>query len=149
MYVPYFGTRFFEDLLKKWYIRADVPLFRSFCRFYGTGLRYKCSGSHFEEGKLNHFARSNPTNSVKNQKKTVSRETAFVCDLLSVIDYSMIVETVPAPTVWPPSRIANLRPCSIAIGVISSTEIVTWSPGIHISVPSGRCATPVTSVVLK
>ena len=40
-------------------------------------------------------------------------------------------------------------PFSIAIGVISSTSISTLSPGMHISVPSGRVITPVTSVVLK
>ena len=30
--------------------------------------------------------------------------------------YSMIVATRPDPTVRPPSRIANVRPCSIATG---------------------------------
>ena len=39
--------------------------------------------------------------------------------------YSMIDATVPDPTVRPPSRIANLRPSSIATGWISSTVIVT------------------------
>ena len=63
--------------------------------------------------------------------------------------YSMIVATRPEPTVRPPSRIANVRPCSIAIGWISSIVISTLSPGMHISVPSGRLITPVTSVVLK
>ena len=63
--------------------------------------------------------------------------------------YSMIVATRPDPTVRPPSRIANVRPCSIAIGWISSMVISTLSPGMHISVPSGREITPVTSVVLK
>ena len=53
-------------------------------------------------------------------------------------DYSMIVATRPDPTVRPPSRIANVRPCSIAIGWISSIVISTLSPGMHISVPSGR-----------
>ena len=38
---------------------------------------------------------------------------------------------------------------SMAIGVISSTVISTWSPGRHISTFSGRVMTPVTSVVLK
>ena len=33
--------------------------------------------------------------------------------------------------------------------VISSTSMVTLSPGMHISVPSGRLITPVTSVVRK
>ena len=63
--------------------------------------------------------------------------------------YSMIVATRPDPTVRPPSRIANVSPCSIAIGWISSIVISTLSPGMHISVPSGRLQTPVTSVVLK
>ena len=63
--------------------------------------------------------------------------------------YSMIVATRPDPTVRPPSRIANVRPCSIAIGWISSIVISTLSPGMHISVPSGRLITPVISVVLK
>ena len=59
----------------------------------------------------------------------------------------MIVATRPDPTVRPPSRIAKVRPCSIAIGWISSMVISTLSPGMHISVPSGRLITPVTSVV--
>ena len=68
---------------------------------------------------------------------------------ISSYNYSMIVATRPDPTVRPPSRIANVRPCSIAIGWMSSIVISTLSPGIHISVPSGRLQTPVTSVVLK
>jgi hypothetical protein len=63
--------------------------------------------------------------------------------------YSTTSETVPAPTVRPPSRIANRNPFSIAIGAINSISIATLSPGITISTPSGRCATPVTSVVRK
>ena len=68
---------------------------------------------------------------------------------ISSYNYSMIVATRPEPTVRPPSRIANVRPCSIAIGWISSIVISTLSPGMHISVPSGRVITPVISVVLK
>ena len=64
-------------------------------------------------------------------------------------DYSIIVATLPEPTVLPPSRIANVRPCSIAIGWMSSIVISTLSPGMHISVPAGSSQTPVTSVVLK
>ena len=63
--------------------------------------------------------------------------------------YSMIVATRPDPTVRPPSRIAKVRPWLIAIGWISSIVISTLSPGMHISVPSGKLQTPVTSVVLK
>src|SRR5262249_24332755 len=64
-------------------------------------------------------------------------------------DYSMISATTPETTVRPPSRIANRCVLSIAIGVISSTVISTLSPGITISVPLGRFATPVTSVARK
>ena len=63
--------------------------------------------------------------------------------------YSIIVATRPDPTVRPPSRIANVRPCSIATGWMSSIVISTLSPGMHISVPAGSSQTPVTSVVLK
>src|SRR6266481_3953954 len=35
--------------------------------------------------------------------------------------YSITFVTTPAPTVLPPSRMANLRPCSIAMGAISVT----------------------------
>ena len=61
----------------------------------------------------------------------------------------MTSETTPEPTVRPPSRIANRRPWSMAIGWISSISIWTLSPGMTISVPSGSFATPVTSVVRK
>ena len=64
-------------------------------------------------------------------------------------NYSMIFETTPAPTVRPPSRMAKRRPSSIAIGAISSTSNFRLSPGITISVPSGRVTVPVTSVVRK
>ena len=64
-------------------------------------------------------------------------------------DYSITSVTTPEPTVLPPSLIANLSPSSIAIGVISSISMTTLSPGMHISVPSGRLRSPVTSVVLK
>src|SRR5262249_1498293 len=68
-------------------------------------------------------------------------------DLLAA--YSKILVTTPAPTVRPPSRMAKRSPSSIAIGVISSIFIWTLSPGMTISVPSGRVQTPVTSVVRK
>ena len=63
--------------------------------------------------------------------------------------YSTISVMVPEPTVRPPSRIANRSPFSSATGVISSTVTDTLSPGITISTPSGRFATPVTSVVRR
>ena len=63
--------------------------------------------------------------------------------------YLWILVTRPAPTVRPPSRIANRRPSSIAIGLPSVTYISVLSPGITISVPSGNETAPVTSVVRK
>jgi hypothetical protein len=63
--------------------------------------------------------------------------------------YSITSDTVPAPTVRPPSLIANLNPFSIAIGAINSIVNCELSPGITISTPSFNVATPVTSVVLK
>src|SRR5690554_1830083 len=63
--------------------------------------------------------------------------------------YSMILDTTPAPTVRPPSRIAKRRPSSMAIGAIRVTVIFTLSPGITISTPSGSSQEPVTSVVRK
>jgi len=61
----------------------------------------------------------------------------------------MILATTPAPTVRPPSRIANRRPSSIATGLIRLTTIFTLSPGITISTPSGSSQAPVMSVVRK
>src|SRR5688572_6161036 len=69
--------------------------------------------------------------------------------VFSGFSYSTISVTTPEPTVRPPSRIAKRRPWSMAIGWISSIVIWTLSPGMTISVPSGRLATPVTSVVRK
>ena len=63
--------------------------------------------------------------------------------------YCRISVTLPAPTVCPPSRMANLSPFSMAMGVIRSISRFTLSPGITISVPAGSVATPVTSVVRK
>lgn len=81
------------------------------------------------------------------------RKPARACSLgrkqALAVDHLMILVTRPAPTVRPPSRIAKRRPSSIAIGWISCTVISTLSPGMTISVPSGRVTTPVTSVVRK
>ena len=69
--------------------------------------------------------------------------------MLVSVSYWMTSVTTPEPTVRPPSRIAKRRPASMAIGWISSISIWTLSPGMTISTPSGRFATPVTSVVRK
>src|SRR4029077_15845760 len=65
------------------------------------------------------------------------------------ISYFRILETTPAPTVLPPSRIAKRSPSSMAIGLISSTVILMLSPGMTISTPAGSSIIPVTSVVRK
>jgi hypothetical protein len=61
--------------------------------------------------------------------------------------HSMIFVMTPAPTVFPPSRIANRCFSSIATGVMSSTLMRTLSPGMTIFTSSGSLQTPVTSVV--
>jgi len=66
---------------------------------------------------------------------------------LPTFSYAIILVTTPAPTVRPPSRMANLEPCSRATGTINSTVRLTLSPGITISTPSGRVMFPVTSIV--
>ncbi len=71
----------------------------------------------------------------------------YTCPL--PLNYSIIELTTPAPTVRPPSRIANRKPSSIAMGVIRFTVHATLSPGITISVPAGSSTIPVTSVVRK
>src|ERR1700757_1304495 len=53
-------------------------------------------------------------------------------------NYLTILVTRPAPTVRPPSRIANRRPSSMATGWISFTKMLVLLPGITISVPSGH-----------
>ena len=78
-------------------------------------------------------------------KKAVPKDSLFEIGG----NYSSMSITTPEPTVRPPSRIAKRRPFSMAMGVISSTFMSTLSPGMHISVPSGRVMTPVTSVVRK
>ncbi len=58
--------------------------------------------------------------------------------LIKLCFYSIIEVICPAPTVLPPSLIANLNPSVIATLFINSTVIVKLSPGITISVPSGN-----------
>src|SRR4030095_6086214 len=71
------------------------------------------------------------------------------CLLLIARFYSTTSDTVPAPTVRPPSRIAHPSPFSLALGAIKVISSWMLSPGITISTPAGRFATPVTSVVRK
>ena len=86
----------------------------------------------------------------KKQDRNLAKPiTVLFVNFFDMKDYSIIFETTPEPTVLPPSRIANLSPCSIAIGVISLIVILTLSPGITISTPAGSSIVPVTSVVRK
>ena len=94
-----------------------------------------------------------PTLPSRKRKKQPTLKDRLFC-FCSVTDsalrnYSLMPMTTPEPTVRPPSRIAKRRFFSMAMGVISSTSISTLSPGMHISTPSGREMTPVTSVVRK
>ena len=82
-----------------------------------------------------------------NKKGRTRRPFSIIFSI--ILNYARISATTPEPTVLPPSRIAKRRPFSIAIAEMSSTVISTLSPGRHISTPSGRLITPVTSVVLK
>ena len=65
------------------------------------------------------------------------------------LGYLITSVITPAPTVLPPSRMAKRCSFSIATGWCSSTVTVTLSPGMTISVPGGKVAVPVTSVVRK
>jgi hypothetical protein len=67
----------------------------------------------------------------------------------AILLYSNISVTEPAPTVRPPSRIANRKPFSIATSVINEISRFTLSPGITISTPGSSFTDPVTSVVRK
>src|SRR5262245_24462606 len=72
-----------------------------------------------------------------------------VPEVSGVAAHLTIFVTLPAPTVRPPSRMANRRPSSMAIGAMRSIFIVVLSPGRTISMPSGSSMLPVTSVVRK
>src|SRR6478672_1623827 len=91
------------------------------------------------------FRRSPPNKSNSKANRATLRQNRAV----GALYYFVISATTPAPTVRPPSRMAKRRPGSIAIGAISLTPRFTLSPGITISVPSGRITSPVTSVVRK
>ena len=85
-----------------------------------------------------------------NRRKRAYKFFLKACKLfVQQLIYARICDTVPAPIVLPPSRIANCIFNSIAIGAINSHVTSTLSPGITISTPSGSVTTPVTSVVLK
>src|SRR2546422_6889207 len=66
-----------------------------------------------------------------------------ICD----VGYLTTSVTTPAPTVLPPSRMANRSAGSMPIGSPRVMSITTLSPGITISTPSGSLTSPVTSVV--
>ena len=52
----------------------------------------------------------------KGSRDIISETLIFTVLINSNFNYSIIVATLPDPTVLPPSLIANVRPCSIAIG---------------------------------
>ena len=94
--------------------------------------------------------RTNPTGNRLKPEWTLRPLSGFVAAAARLRrNYSIISLITPAPTVRPPSRMAKRSSFSIAIGVMSSPIIVTLSPGITISTPSGSSTVPVTSVVRK
>ncbi len=128
----------FHLFMKSMFVAARTKLFclKLFCvsfRVFCRGVVYLATLTAFESNFDSHLLLS---------LKAKAVGTAF-----RFITYARILETTPAPTVRPPSRIAKRVPSSIAIGAISSAVILTLSPGITISVPSGRVIAPVTSVV--
>lgn len=64
---------------------------------------------------------------------------------VSSIAHFRTLDTTPAPTVRPPSRMANRRPASMATGVISSKLPRKLSPGMTMGVSSGSLTTPACS----
>ena len=120
----------------------------------GQYLLYYTIGRFFvnQSGAITHqtgikYAKSPRKKRPANRSLSNTWDNTLAC--VNRKDYSLISITTPEPTVRPPSRIAKRRPFSIAMGVISSTSMSTLSPGMHISVPSGRVMMPVTSVVRK
>ena len=107
--------------------------------------RYPASNSHL----LTPNFPLSPAPKAAHNKKAPALTAGALKAISQAENYFSILETTPEPTVWPPSRIAKRMPSSMATGVISSTCISTLSPGMHISVPSGRVMMPVTSVVRK
>ena len=122
------------------------PLF--LLRNEGNGLPHQCVHWFAMTGSGKRFTYS-PKRFILSPLHTKKRLLPKKQPLKISANYSLIAVTTPEPTVRPPSRIAKRRPTSMAMGVISSTFITVLSPGMHISVPSGRVMMPVTSVVRK
>ena len=99
-------------------------------------MRMQCTASRTARDQTLLRARTDSHNT--KGRRISAASILFIRSFIATSYYSMISVTTPDPTVLPPSRIANLSPSSIAIGVISSISITTLSPGMHISVPSGR-----------
>ena len=95
-----------------------------------TDMVFSLFTSHLKHPLLIQTLHSLILNTKKNE--LVSKLVFKFFNVVLNYDYSIILSTTPAPTVWPPSRIANLIPSSIATGAISSTSITTLSPGITI-----------------
>ncbi len=132
---------FYTNYLKTLQIRHILYYY---CKIYNDFTIFNSERSNASKTYKNADVRSSAASGVK--KKSPGK-TGAVNSIKC--NYARISETTPEPTVRPPSRIAKRRPSSIAIVVVSSTVIVTLSPGMHISTPSGSSITPVTSVVLK
>lgn len=115
----------------------------------GAVTRNYRPGCHPRRGRLIRYSAAVPAATRKGPYDRSRTGPFRSSDLQASGTYLLILVTWPAPTVRPPSRMANFRPSSMATGWMSSTFISVLSPGMTISVPSGRVTTPVTSVVRK
>jgi len=122
-------------------IRPPCPLYER-CAAYTTGNTFatlSCPACCSDSAAYDNCVASSPN--------TPKSPAALP---LSLPFYFKIFVTTPAPTVRPPSRIAKRSPSSMAMCLSNRQwRLSTLSPGITISTPSGRCASPVTSVVRK
>jgi hypothetical protein len=125
-------------------IGANSHQFHSFSTIISARVeRFELPSTVLETGIL-------PLNYTRKSKKSPKNHRVLLANYVVIsILYLRILVTCPAPTVLPPSLIANLNPSLIATGTIRFTVIETLSPGITISLPSSRMISPVTSVVLK
>ncbi len=118
----------------------------------GTATRRRASRRSFMADPLGELLTpwvEAPTGFSQFSTKAAPAPGASAAIVAAQSSYLTILVTRPAPTVRPPSRMANRRPSSMATGWISFTEMSVLSPGMTISVPSGSVTTPVTSVVRK
>src|ERR1700681_2453333 len=108
-----------------------APATNDFTRHYLVSL---CSLCALQRGQyFFHSTRSGCNRlflSVKELRFLQTSQARMIFSRAMCCSYLRILVTTHAPTVRPPSLMANRSPSSIAIGAISSIVICTLSPGI-------------------